>query len=134
MIPQRIKLSGFLSYEGRAGHPVRRIAVVDALRHQRQRQVERVRRGHVRALFGHHRGGDPERRGTHQQEANTLAVEFDFTGEKQLYRIKRTVRRQKNDKIASTQQVLKFSHKRRSRVKRGKRFPARNTRRNSTPG
>ena len=41
------------------------------------------------------------------KESSTLSVEFDFTVEKQLYRIKRTVRRQKNDKVASTQQALR---------------------------
>src|SRR5581483_10474938 len=59
------------------------------------------------ALFGHHRGGSQSAAELINKESNTLSVEFDFTVEKQLYRIKRTVRRQKNDKIASTQQVMK---------------------------
>src|SRR5207237_4405137 len=60
------------------------------------------------ALFGHHRGGSQSAAELINKESNTLSVEFDFTVEKQLFRIKRTVRRQKNDKIASTQQIMKF--------------------------
>jgi len=63
------------------------------------------------ALFGHHRGGSQSAAELINKETSTLSVEFDFTSDKQLYRIKRTVRRQKNDKIASTQQVLKFAQK-----------------------
>ena len=108
MIPQRVKMSGFLSYKdeqeirfdeaplwmlsGTNGSG--KSSVFDAVTY---------------ALFGHHRVGSQSASELINKEANTLAVEFDFTSEKQLYRIKRTVRRQKNDKIASTQQVLKFT-------------------------
>ena len=107
MIPQRVKLSGFLSYKdeqeirfdesplwmlsGTNGSG--KSSIFDAV---------------TFALFGHHRGGSQSALELINKESNTLAVEFDFTVEKQLYRIKRTVRRQKNDKIASTQQVMKF--------------------------
>jgi DNA repair protein SbcC/Rad50 len=107
MIPQRVKLSGFLSYKdeqeirfdesplwmlsGTNGSG--KSSIFDAV---------------TFALFGHHRGGSQSALELINKESNTLAVEFDFTVEKQLYRIKRTVRRQKNDKVASTQQVMKF--------------------------
>ncbi|HEY1192140.1 MAG TPA: SMC family ATPase [Gemmata sp.] len=108
MIPQRVKLSGFLSYKEEQeirfdGAPLWMLSgtngsgkssIFDAVTY---------------ALFGHHRGGAASASELINKEANTLSVEFDFTSEKQLYRIKRTVRRQKNDKIASTQQVLKFA-------------------------
>src|SRR5581483_192978 len=106
MIPQRVKLSGFLSYKdeqeirfdesplwmlsGTNGSG--KSSIFDAV---------------TFALFGHHRGGSQSAAELINKESNTLSVEFDFTVEKQLYRIKRTVRRQKNDKIASTQQVMK---------------------------
>jgi DNA repair exonuclease SbcCD ATPase subunit len=106
MIPQRIKLAGFLSYKdeqeirfdeaplwmlsGTNGSG--KSSVFDAV---------------TFALFGHHRGGSQSVAELINKESNTLAVEFDFTSEKQLYRIKRTVKRQKNDKTASTQQVLR---------------------------
>src|SRR5437762_11112237 len=107
MIPQRVKLSGFLSYKdeqeirfdesplwmlsGTNGSG--KSSIFDAV---------------TFALFGHHRGGSQSALELINKESNTLAVEFDFTVEKQLYRIKRTVRRQKNDKVASTQQIMKF--------------------------
>lgn len=108
MIPQRVKLSGFLSYKEEQeirfdGAPLWMLSgtngsgkssIFDALTY---------------ALFGHHRGGAASASELINKEANTLSVEFDFTSERQLYRIKRTVRRQKNDKIASTQQVFKHT-------------------------
>jgi DNA repair exonuclease SbcCD ATPase subunit len=60
------------------------------------------------ALFGHHRGGSQSATELINKESNTLAVEFDFTIDTQLYRIKRTVRRRTNS-VASTQQVLKHT-------------------------
>src|SRR5215831_17263096 len=108
MIPQRVKLAGFLSYKdeqeirfdesplwmlsGTNGSG--KSSIFDAV---------------TFALFGHHRGGSQSAAELINKESNTLSVEFDFTVDKQLYRIKRTVRRQKNDKIASTQQVMKFT-------------------------
>src|SRR5436190_19704129 len=59
------------------------------------------------ALFGHHRGGSQSAGDLINKESNTLAVEFDFTIDRTLYRIKRTVRRRPSG-VASTQQVLKF--------------------------
>jgi len=108
MIPQRVKMSGFLSYKDEqeirfdeaslwmlsGSNGSGKSSVFDAV---------------TFALFGHHRGGSQSASELINKEANTLSVEFDFTSEKQLYRIKRTVRRQKNDKITSTQQVLKFT-------------------------
>src|SRR5437899_12775941 len=61
------------------------------------------------ALFGHHRGGSQSATELINKESNTLAVEFDFTLDKQLYRIKRTVRRRTSG-VASTQQVMKYSN------------------------
>lgn len=108
MIPQRVKLSGFLSYKdeqeirfdesplwmlsGTNGSG--KSSIFDAV---------------TFALFGHHRGGSQSAAELINKESNTLSVEFDFIVDQQLYRIKRTVRRQKNDKIASTQQVMKHT-------------------------
>ena len=109
MIPQRVKLSGFLSYKdeqeirfdgsqlwmlsGTNGSG--KSSIFDAVTY---------------ALFGHHRGGSQSATELINKESNTLAVEFDFTIEKQLYRIKRTVRRRANS-VASTQQVLKATQR-----------------------
>lgn len=105
MIPQRVKLSGFLSYKdeqevrfdgsqlwmlsGTNGSG--KSSIFDAVTY---------------ALFGHHRGGRLEAAELINKESNTLAVEFDFTLDRQLYRVKRTVRRRTNS-VASTQQLLR---------------------------
>src|SRR6185369_15986509 len=104
MIPQRVKLSGFLSYKdeqeirfdesplwmlsGTNGSG--KSSIFDAV---------------TFALFGHHRGGSQSAVELINKESNTLAVEFDFTVEKQLYRIKRTVRKRASG-VASTQQAM----------------------------
>src|SRR6516162_8767350 len=105
MIPQRVKLSGFLSYKdeqevrfdgsqlwmlsGTNGSG--KSCIFDAVTY---------------ALFGHHRGGRLEAAELINKESNTLAVEFDFTIDRQLYRIKRTVRRRASG-VAGTQQILR---------------------------
>jgi len=106
MIPQRVKMSGFLSYKDEQeirfdGSPLWMLSGTNGS--GKSSVFDAV----TFALFGHHRGGSQSAAELINKEANTLSVEFDFTSEKQLYRIKRTVRRQKNDKIASTQQVLR---------------------------
>ena len=106
MIPQRVKLSGFLSYKdeqeicfdeaplwmlsGTNGSG--KSSIFDAL---------------TFALFGAHRGGSGSAAELINKESNTLAVEFDFTVDKQLYRIKRTVRRRTTG-VTGTQQILKY--------------------------
>ncbi len=106
MIPQRVKLSGFLSYKdeqeicfnesplwmlsGTNGSG--KSSIFDAV---------------TFALFGHHRGGSQSAVELINKESNTLGVEFDFTVEKQLYRVKRTVRRRASG-VASTQQAMKW--------------------------
>ena len=106
MIPLRVKLSGFLSYKDEQeirfdGSPVWMLtgtngsgksSIFDAVTY---------------ALFGHHRGGSQSAVELINKESNTLGVEFDFTVEKQLYRIKRTVRRRATG-VASTQQVMRY--------------------------
>ncbi len=105
MIPQCITLSGFLSYKDEQeicfhGSPLWMLSgtngsgkssIFDAVTY---------------ALFGHHRGGSQSAVELINKDSNTLAVEFDFTIDKQLYRIKRTVRRRASG-VASTQQVMR---------------------------
>jgi len=105
MIPQRVQLSGFLSYKdeqeirfdesplwmlsGTNGSG--KSSIFDAV---------------TFALFGHHRGGSQSAGELVNKESNTLTVEFDFTVDKQLYRIKRTARKRASG-VASTQQVMR---------------------------
>lgn len=108
MIPQRIKLSGFLSYKDEQeirfdGSPLWMLSGTNGS--GKSSVFDAV----TFALFGHHRGGSQSALELINKETTTLSVEFDFTSDKQLFRLKRTAKRQKNDKIASTQQVLKFN-------------------------
>ena len=107
MIPQRVKLSGFLSYKDEQeirfdGSPLWMLSGTNGS--GKSSIFDAV----TFALFGHHRGGSQSAVELINKESNTLSVEFDFTVEGHLYRIKRTVRRRTNS-VASTQQVLKQS-------------------------
>ncbi|MBA4062246.1 MAG: hypothetical protein C0501_00805 [Isosphaera sp.] len=106
MIPQRIKLSGFLSYKDEQevrfdGAPLWMLSGTNGS--GKSSVFDAV----TFALFGHHRGGSQSAGELVNKESATLSVEFDFTVEGQPYRVKRTVRRQKHDKVAGTQQVMK---------------------------
>src|ERR671910_920480 len=106
VIPQRVKLSGFLSYkdEQEIRFDGSQLWMLSGTNGSGKSSIfDAV----TFALFGHHRGGSQSAGDLINKESNTLSVEFDFTVEKQLYRIKRTVRRQKSDKIASTQQAMR---------------------------
>jgi exonuclease SbcC len=105
MIPQRIKLAGFLSYKDEQEirfdeSPLWMLSGVNGS--GKSSIFDAV----TFALFGHHRGGSQSAAELINKESNTLSVEFDFTVEKQLYRVKRTVRRRTSG-VASTQQVMK---------------------------
>ena len=106
MIPQRVKISGFLSYKDEQeirfdSSPLWMLSGTNGS--GKSTVFDAV----TFALFGHHRGGSQSAAELINKESNTLSVEFDFTVEKQLYRIKRTVRRRTSG-VASTQQAMKF--------------------------
>src|SRR5580698_9843952 len=106
MIPQRIKLSGFLSYKDEQeirfdGSPLWMLSGTNGS--GKSSIFDAV----TFALFGHHRGGSQSAVELINKESNTLSVEFDFTVDKQLYRAKRTVRRRASG-VAGTQQVMKY--------------------------
>lgn len=105
MIPQRVKLSGFLSYKDEQevrfdGSPLWMLSGTNGS--GKSSVFDAV----TFALFGHHRGGSQGATELVNKESNTLVVEFDFTVEKQPYRIKRTVRRRTSG-VAGTQQVYR---------------------------
>lgn len=105
MIPQRVLISGFLSYKDEQeirfdGASVWMLtgtngsgksAVFDALTY---------------ALFGYHRGGSTNAAELINKDSNALSVEFDFLQDGTLYRIRRTLRRSKKGVISSTQQLF----------------------------
>ncbi|OWK47409.1 AAA family ATPase [Fimbriiglobus ruber] len=106
MIPHRIKLTGFLSYKDEqevefGAAPLWMLAgtngsgkssIFDAVTY---------------ALFGHHRGGSQNASELINKESNSMAVEFDFKLERNLFRIKRTLRRSAKGAISGTQQLFR---------------------------
>ncbi|MFM8274434.1 MAG: AAA family ATPase, partial [Gemmata sp.] len=108
MVPQRIKMSGFLSYKDEQelcfnGSPLWMLSGTNGS------GKSSVFDGVTFALFGHHRGGSQSPAELMNKESNTLSVEFDFACDNQLYRILRTVRR-RNTSNAATQQVYTYAH------------------------
>ncbi len=104
MIPQRVKLSGFLSYKDEQevrfdGAPLWMLSGTNGS--GKSSIFDAV----TFALFGHHRGGSQSASELINKESNALAVEFDFSLDQQQYRIKRTVRR-RTSSVASTQQIF----------------------------
>ncbi len=107
MIPQRFRLSGFLSYKDEQTIPFDaaplwmlagsngsgKSAVFDALTY---------------ALFGYHRGGSQNAAELINKDSTGLAIEFDFKLDGQIYRIKRTLRRSPKGSVAGTQQIFQL--------------------------
>jgi DNA repair exonuclease SbcCD ATPase subunit len=105
MIPIRVKMSGFLSYKDEQEIPFSgshlwmlagvngsgKSSVFDAVTY---------------ALFGHHRGGSQNAAELINKESNALAVEFDFSLDGRLYRIKRTLKRGSRGNATGTQQLF----------------------------
>jgi DNA repair exonuclease SbcCD ATPase subunit len=106
MIPQRIKLSGFLCYQDEQeiafdGSSLWMLAglngsgkstVFDAVTY---------------ALFGHHRGGSQNAQELINKDRDGLVVEFDFLLDGLLYQARRTLKRTAKGNARSTQQVLR---------------------------
>jgi exonuclease SbcC len=109
MIPQRIQLSGFLSYKEPqtldfTGAPLWMLSghngsgkssVFDAVTY---------------ALFGHHRGGGSNAGELINKESSSFNVEFDFRLDHRDYRIKRTLRRAKTGTQSGTQQIFAWAN------------------------
>jgi DNA repair protein SbcC/Rad50 len=106
VIPQRIQLSGFLSYRAEQTVPFDgaaiwmlsgsngsgKSAIFDALTY---------------ALFGHHRGGSQNAIELINKESKELRVVFDFQLDGHLFRIARTLKRTKSGSASGTQQVFR---------------------------
>src|SRR5262249_25022221 len=107
MIPKRVKLQGFLSYQDEQevtfdGSSLWMLAglngsgkstVFDAVTY---------------ALFGHHRGGSQQAVELVNKGPGGFVVDFDFLLDSQLYRARRTLKRSAKGSPCSTQQLSRW--------------------------
>ena len=108
MITQRVKLSGFLSYKDEqeipfTGSPLWMLAGVNGS--GKSSVFDAV----TYALFGHHRGGSQNAAELINKESTALAVEFDFTLDGHLFRIRRTLKRGARGNTTGTQQLFRHA-------------------------
>lgn len=107
MIPKRVKLSGFLCYkdEQEVAFDGSTLWMLAGLNGSGKSTIfDAV----TYALFGHHRGGAQAAAELINKDSKALSVEFDFTVEKQLYRIIRTLRRDTKGGARGTHNVLRY--------------------------
>jgi DNA repair exonuclease SbcCD ATPase subunit len=105
VIPQRIKMTGLLSYRSE-----QEVAFDGAslwmLAGANGSGKSSIFDGVTYALFGCHRGGTQNAGELINKESPGLTVEFDFRLDGELYRIKRTLKRNPRGSAATTQQVF----------------------------
>ncbi len=93
MIPQRIKLKGFLCYKDEQEIGFDGTATLWMLSGLNGSGKSAIFDAVTYALFGHHRGGGQHAVELINKDSDGLLVEFDFLLDGQLYRAKRTLRR-----------------------------------------
>lgn len=106
MIPQRVKLQGFLCYQGEQEIRFDGVSlwILSGLNGSGKSSVfDAV----TYALFGYHRGGSLHASELINKDSDGLTVEFDFLLDGHLYRAKRTLRRKAQGGATATQQILR---------------------------
>ncbi len=106
MIPQRIQLAGFLSYQGEQTVSFDGAAIW-MLSGPNGSGKSAIFDGVTYALFGHHRGGSQNAGELINKDSKELRVVFDFQLDGDLYRIARTLKRTKAGTASGTQQVFR---------------------------
>lgn len=106
MIPQRVKLKGFLCYKDEQIVEFDGNATLWMLSGLNGSGKSTVFDAITYALFGAHRGGVTQAHELINKDSDTLTVEFDFLLDGRLYRCKRTLRRNTQGGARGTQQLL----------------------------
>ncbi len=107
MIPQRIRLKGFLSYkdEQEVTFDGASLWMLSGVNGSGKSSVfDAV----TYSLFGHHRGGGQYAVELINKDLDGLTVEFDFLLDGKAYRAKRTLKRDTKGGARGTQQILRF--------------------------
>jgi DNA repair exonuclease SbcCD ATPase subunit len=106
VIPQRIKLSGFLCYKEEQIIDFQGSATLWMLSGLNGSGKSAIFDAVTFALFGHHRGGATGNAELINKESKQLSVEFDFLLNGHLCRIKRTQKRDNKGGTKGTQQIF----------------------------
>ena len=108
MIPQRIKLKGFLCYKEEQAIDFDGNATLWMLSGLNGSGKSSIFDALTYALFDHHRGGGRFAVELINKDSDSMLVEFDFLLDGKLHRAKRTLKRDNKGGARSTQQVLIF--------------------------
>src|SRR5437870_10539267 len=106
MIPERVKLKGFLCYkeEQEISFDGASLWMLAGLNGSGKSTVFD---GLTYALFGHHRGGSQDAQELINKDSDRAAVEFDFALDGQRFQAYRTVQLTKQGKGKGTQQIFR---------------------------
>ena len=108
MIPQRVKLKGFLCYKEEQEISFDGNTTLWMLSGLNGSGKSTIFDAVTYSVFGHHRGGGQHAHELINKDSDTLAVEFDFTLDGVLYRAKRTLRRDTRGGAKGTQQMFRY--------------------------
>ncbi len=108
MIPQRIRLKGFLSYKDEQEVSFDSNASLWMLSGLNGSGKSSIFDAVTYALFGHHRGGSQHAAELINKDDDGLTVEFDFRLDERVYRVRRTLRRTARGSTTSTQQIYRY--------------------------
>ncbi len=108
MIPQRIRLKGFLCYKDEQEINFDSNATLWMLSGLNGSGKSSIFDAVTYALFGHHRGGSQHAVELINKDGDGLAVEFDFRLDERVYRVRRTLRRKVRGAPSPTQQIYRY--------------------------
>jgi exonuclease SbcC len=124
VIPQRVLLKGFLCYTDEQEVRFDGSATLWMLSGLNGSGKSSIFDAVTYALFGHHRGGGAQAIELINKDRDALLVEFDFLLDGQLYRAKRTARRDNKGGARGTQQIF---HRESDATEEGKWVPIEGT-------
>src|SRR5215467_8846453 len=108
MIPQRVKLKGFLCYKEEQAIDFEGNATLWMLSGLNGSGKSAVFDAVTYALFGHHRGGGRDNHELINKDGEGMSVEFDFLLDGKFYRARRTLKRDTKGGARGTQQMFRF--------------------------
>jgi DNA repair protein SbcC/Rad50 len=109
VIPQRVKLKGFLCYKEEQEIDFGGSATLWMLSGLNGSGKSSIFDAVTYALFGHHRGGAQQAAELINKDSDGTTVEFEFLLDGQLYRAKRTLKRDTKGGAKGTQQMFRHN-------------------------